>query len=364
MVIDIKELLAPIPGDDPAGGDASFSDQFDRIREARRADDPGLAQGDWQVELKVADWREAQRLAEDVLQRSSKDLQAAVWLCEALISRHGLPGAIDGFELLHGLLETYWDNLYPRADDGDLEERAGKLAWFASWGTKALQTMLLNDDPQAALTLAGWVDSREVDNLGRQNSEAYQTAIDDGRINGDTFDTRMLATPDDMVRERCEQAQQARDTFAKLSALSDAKLGRDAPNLAAIDDALKKIQAIYTRAASAKGMGGVVSTEADVSAEGDSAMAMPMGIASGTAGQAVALNLQGNSLASKEAALRALTDIAGFFRRTEPHSPVAYLLDRAVAWANMPLEEWLAEVVRDDSTLSSIRERVGLPSSY
>ena len=66
----------------------------------------------------------------------------------------------------------------------------------------------------------------------------------------------------------------------------------------------------------------------------------------------------------QEAALRALNDIAGFFRRTEPHSPVAYLLDRAVAWANMPLEQWLAEVIRDESTLSSIRERVGLPSSY
>jgi type VI secretion system protein ImpA len=42
---------------------------------------------------------------------------------------------------------------------------------------------------------------------------------------------------------------------------------------------------------------------------------------------------------------------------------VAYLLERAVTWANMPLEQWLAEVVRDDTTLSSIRERVGLPPS-
>ena len=37
---------------------------------------------------------------------------------------------------------------------------------------------------------------------------------------------------------------------------------------------------------------------------------------------------------------------------------------RAVAWANMPLEQFLAEVIRDEGTLSSIRERVGLPPSY
>src|SRR5690606_25508945 len=180
MAIDVNELLAPIPGGDPAGSDASFSDQFDRIREARRADDPNLAQGDWQTELKVADWREAQSLSEDVLLRTSKDLQAAVWLAEAAIARHGLEGARDAFDLLTGLLDTYWDGLYPRAEDGDLEERAGKLAWFANYGGRVLQTMLLNDDLQAALTLAGWIDSREVDNLGRQNAEAYQAALDEG----------------------------------------------------------------------------------------------------------------------------------------------------------------------------------------
>lgn len=359
MAIDITELLAPIPGSDPAGSDASFSDQFDRIREARRADDPNLAQGEWQTELKVADWREAQSLAEDVLLRTSKDLQAAVWLGEAIIARQGLEGARDAFDLLTGLLDTYWDGLYPRIDDGDLEERASKLAWFATYGGRVLQTTLLNDDPQAALTLAGWVDSREVDNLGRQNAEAYQAALDEGRINGEAYDSRMLATPDALIAERIAQVAAAREAFARLSAMSDAKLGREAPSLSALEDALKKIQTIYARVAASKGLGGAV--EADAGGEGDAGVAAAPA-AAGAGG--AALNLGGGSLASKESALRALNDIAAFFRRTEPHSPVAYLLDRAVTWANMPLEQWLAEVIRDESTLSSIRERVGLPPSY
>ena len=359
MAIDLNELLAPIPGSDPAGSDASFSDQFDRIREARRADDPNLTQGEWQTELKVADWREAQKLSEDILQRTSKDLQAAVWLCEAVISRHGLDGAKDSFDLLTGLLDTYWEGLHPRADDGDLEERAGKLAWFASWGSRALQAMMLNDDPQGALNLAKWIDSREVDNMGRQNADAYQAALDSGRLTGEAYDGRMLATPDAVVRERIDQAQAARDAFARFSAMSDSRLGREAPSLAAIDDALKKIQTIYARLAAAKGMGGVAAAEVDATADAAAAPAM---VASAGGGGG-ALNLGAINLASKESALRALGDIAGYFRRTEPHSPVAYLLERAVTWANMPLEQWLAEVVRDDTTLSSIRERVGLPPS-
>ncbi len=362
MPIDVNELLAPIPGSDPAGSDASFSDQFDRIREARRADDPNLAQGEWQTELKVADWREAQSLSEDILLRTSKDLQAAVWLAEAAISRDGLEGARDSFSLLAGLLETYWEGLYPRADDGDLEERAGKLAWFATYGARALQAMRLNDDPQAPLTLAGWIDSREVDNLGRQNAEAYQAALDEGRINGETYDARMVATPEAMLMERLVQVQAARDAFIRFSSTSDAKLGRDAPNLAAIDDGLKKIQQIYAKVATAKGIGGVATVADDGAGQQAAASG---GVANGGAsGGTVSLDLGGGSLASKQAALRAIGEIAGFFRRTEPHSPVAYLLERAIVWADMPLEQFLAELIRDESTLSSIRERVGLPPSY
>ncbi len=362
MAIDVNELLAPIPGGDPAGSDASFSDQFDRIREARRADDPLLAQGEWKTELKVADWREAQSLAEEILLRTSKDLQAAVWLGEAAMARHGLEGARDSFALLAGLLDTYWEGLYPRADDGDLEERASKLAWFATYGARALQQVRLNDDPQAPLTLAGWIDSREVDNLGRQNAEAYQAALGEGRINGEAYDSRMLATPEPMLMERLVEVQAARDAFTRFSAMSDGKLGRDAPSLAAIDDALKKIQQVYARVATAKGIGGVVAVadEAGSAQAGDGAPAAT----GGSGGASAALNLGGGSLASKEAALRALGEIAGFFRRTEPHSPVAYLLERAILWADMPLEQFLAELIRDESTLSSIRERVGLPPSY
>jgi type VI secretion system protein ImpA len=54
-----------------------------------------------------------------------------------------------------------------------------------------------------------------------------------------------------------------------------------------------------------------------------------------------------------------LAEVADFFRQTEPHSPVSYLVQRAVKWGNMPLESWLQEVVKDESVLSQIRETLG-----
>ena len=44
---------------------------------------------------------------------------------------------------------------------------------------------------------------------------------------------------------------------------------------------------------------------------------------------------------SRKEALQQLRQVAEFFRRTEPHSPVAYLAEKAARWGEMPLHVWL-----------------------
>ena len=51
---------------------------------------------------------------------------------------------------------------------------------------------------------------------------------------------------------------------------------------------------------------------------------------------------------------------AAFFRGAEPHSPVAFLVERAANWAEMPLDAWLAEVIKDGPTLAQLRELLDL----
>src|SRR5690606_7222754 len=69
------------------------------------------------------------KLATEVLAKRSKDLQVAAWLTEALVRREGFSGLRQGLELLHGLMEKFWDHVYPEIDDGDLELRAAPLQW-------------------------------------------------------------------------------------------------------------------------------------------------------------------------------------------------------------------------------------------
>ena len=51
--LDLETLLAPIPGENPAGTDVRYEGIYDAIREARRADDPDAPQGEWVHERKI-----------------------------------------------------------------------------------------------------------------------------------------------------------------------------------------------------------------------------------------------------------------------------------------------------------------------
>lgn len=52
---------------------------------------------------------------------------------------------------------------------------------------------------------------------------------------------------------------------------------------------------------------------------------------------------------SREQAYRQLAQIADYLARTEPHSPVPYVIRRAVEWGNQPLGELLDELISADA---------------
>jgi len=63
---------------------------------------------------------------------------------------------------------------------------------------------------------------------------------------------------------------------------------------------------------------------------------------------------------SREEAFQRLAVLAAYLKRVEPQHPVSYLLDRAVRWTHMPLEEWLNEVVQNDEVLNRLRDTLGI----
>lgn len=371
-VLDIETLLAPLPGDNPAGLDVRYDGTHDAIKEARRADD-ALSQGDWVREVKTADWLAVIEIATEALATKSKDLQIACWLFEALVKRHGFTGLHDGLRFVRELQERFWDSLYPEIEDDDLEPRVALLVWLDEKLPASIRLIPLTDSVNGErYSWLHWHESREVDNLGRRDPAAMAAVLADGKITGELFDKAAETTPIDYYRTLYEELEQVWTEFEALDQLVDARYGRKAPGLGGLKSAIQDCRTLVTDILKKRG-----GLPVEPSLSGSPAAPTHEVVRSGVAeprepaqhpvpsypagasheAQPTLLSLEPQNRAD---ALRRLVAIADYFRRTEPHSPVAYLVQRAVRWGEMPLEEWLREVIHDDSVLTYVRETLGL----
>ncbi|MFH3639152.1 type VI secretion system protein TssA, partial [Acinetobacter baumannii] len=65
-------------------------------------------------------------------------------------------------------------------------------------------------------------------------------------------------------------------------------------------------------------------------------------------------------LANREQAMKVLQETADYFQANEPHSPVSYMLQKTIKWSQMPLHEWLAQVIKDEHPLQMGQEMLGV----
>ena len=285
-MFSIAQMLLPISVERACGDDVSFSAEVDAIARARTCDDPTLDQGEWVAELKEADWGFVASRCATMIATHSKDMRLAVWLAEAHARTRGLRGLGDGYAVLTGLCEHYWDGLYPLADDGDYDQRIGNLFW------------LLNRTP---------VLVREM-------------AFEGG-----------LAPQDD--------AEYCIAMLGDLERVADLRLGADGPGFAPAREALQAL------------VRGRAPLGHPALAAGPAQGTTPPG---GAISVAIAVQLR-----DRAQALQQLRLVADFFRRTEPHSPVAYLADKAASWGEMPLHLWLRAVIKDPGAIAGVEELLG-----
>ncbi len=124
-VLDFAKLLAPIPGDKPAGmdlrADTSPVSDYYAIRDARKAASDAerrIDKGDESAEPPV--WHPVLERATRVLAEKTKDLEITAYLIESLARLKGFPGIRDGYRLARELVERFWDGLYPVSDGGEI----------------------------------------------------------------------------------------------------------------------------------------------------------------------------------------------------------------------------------------------------
>ena len=359
-VVDLGLIMSPISEGSPSGEDLKYSGVYDEIREARRADEI-LAQGEWQTELKVADFQKALNIAVDALTTRTKDIQIAAWLCEALVKTHGFVGFRDGLKVLVGLQENFWDTMFPEIDEGDMESRANAIGWVDAQVALAIKTAPFTG--AAGYSFNDFLDSQKFDipeNLDSLSGDEAQRA----RALKEQADRERRVTSDLWKKEIAQTRRAAMesvnfvigecwDAIKQLDAVIEAKYDRNqAPGLAVLKKSLEDVHTQVKQILTLKR-----EEEPDEVVEELGEM---NGDGSAPAGGARQGDAGSGELRNRRDALKRLAEIADFFKRTEPHSPVSYLVQKAVKWGDMPLDSWLQEVVKDQGVLFQLRETLGV----
>lgn len=354
--MDIAPLLAPVNADTPGGVDLSFSPEVDAIQEMRREDDPTLDQGEWVAELKSADWPGVARTCEALLTSKSKDLRVAGWLADAWARLRGFEGLADGLDLTAGLVERYWDQLHPLPEDGDQEQRIGNLRWLSARVEQLVPTIALVTHGARKSSLADIAGAR-AKRLAGNASQNVSSQPDPNAPPAEPVLTLEMVWRDvtsagrEAARARRAHVTRARAALAQLQASVDARLGDDAPSFVAPRGALEKTIDELARLERECNFTDAPTTDAAAAASDDAATP--------PTGAAPAPRAPGR-IDNRAQALEQLRLVAAFFRATEPHSPVAYLADKAVRWSEMPLHEWLRAVLKDGGSLSHLEELLGV----
>jgi type VI secretion system ImpA family protein len=337
----LPSLLAPIGSDLPAGSPAVQDESYRRIRHEREDEDPSLPLGPWERELKRANWVAASEMAAQALAGRSKDLQLAAWLFEALIARSGLQALAPCLHLIDRLFQLYGAQLHPQ----DTERRVNLLLWINS--------KLLPPLRKVPLTATGgardyaWNDWEQAQRNEQLRAKLGKQAA--GEIEGATLNdvgAALACTPQQRIAYLQDWLAQGLEALRALEATLNRVLADEAPGLAALRGLLERIEVVLAAEARRRGVVAPAPGAAAQVAGGPPFAREQSAIAGGSA--------------DRREVYAALAGIARKLESIEPHSPVPYLIRRAVAWGGLNTAQLYSEVFVRCGGQINIFELLGL----
>lgn len=363
-VIDLDALLEPISEESPTGedprADASPNSLYYTLKRerasARAAERKSVHDGDSQEADKH--WQEVMDIAPRLLKEQGKDLEVASWYTEALVRRFGFQGLRDAFALIDGLVEHFWDGLYPMPDEDGVETRIAPLSGLNGEGAEGVlmapvrKVPITEGNPPGPFSL--WQYQQALDLQKLADEEAREAKEDSLGYGLGDIEKAVTESTDTFFLDQRDDLDQALEHYRACGQRLDEHCGaQEAPPTRNIIEVLEECRGAINHLGRDK-----YAAQEDAEAEeAQSEQAEGGEPASGATAAPRKKQLD------REEAFRQLREIARFFRETEPHSPVSYVLQKAVKWGNMSLEELIPELIPDDSSRAHYSELTGVQTS-
>jgi type VI secretion system protein ImpA len=364
-VLDFVKLLAPISGEKPVGpdlrADAGPSSLYYQVKDGRssaRAAERRMEGG--LEDATPPDWKTVVTAATKALGEATKDLELGAYLIEGLCRTNGFAGLRDGFKLTRGLIEQFWDSIYPTPDEEGVATRVSPLSGLN--GDDAEGTLIapinriaITDSASVGkLTYANYVQAVATGKV--LDPKAKEKKIAAGAMHMELIQKAVDETPAAFYRILHDDLTAAIAEFAQLGTLLDAKAGPAAPPTSSIRAAMENVLASINDVAKAK-LAVTMTKPVEEKKESDAEHGAP-----GSNGKPKDEE-DGEKLPvirQREDALNAILQLVEYFRRSEPHSFVPFALEQAVRWARMGLPELMLELIADEGPRKALFKQVGI----
>jgi len=352
-------LLEPISGENPAGLDLRYDPLYEQIKEARREEEEFALSAEgrkeirdvWQHQRKLADWKLTQKLCEDALQKRAKDLQVAAWLTEALLKRDGFSGLRQGLDLMRGLIEQFWDHLYPELEDGDSELRAVAVQWVATRLDLSVRMAPMVKGGHGFLKYKEMssVPTEEEANQDEAKRQKREAAVADQKFTPEDWQAAVKETTVEALVGLAEELQGLKESVDKLDRLSTEKFGEYAAGFGDLRELLQQVANVTRLLVEEKGgslnLGGAGVVEEAPAAAASAAnpdawldqftsSGAPGAVATAAPAQRAAVT-QTAEPTSMEDAVQRVAAVANWMRQQNANNPAPFLMLRGLRFGEL-----------------------------
>lgn len=345
-LIDIEKLVEPISAENPCGTAAEEFPAYNEISYLRKADEEGNNdERGWSFQPRQADWAKVKSKIINMLESESKDLQLLCWLAESLMHLNGLPGLSEGVSVINHSLIKHWDSLHPSGQSNELY-REGLLIGLDRVISRYLHIFPFDADKE--ITLSNWCRVQAFEKRITIKPELKESLLKENYLPLKEWEKKIAlflkSHPDgiDMITLQLEMLHEElmkvnataktysecisgtfKETFCKISEVRDFIF-----RFFSVVDVIPYADSFQLENTIIENLdtSGDTTVKSYVNAPGESSY----------------VQQRAQSLAQ-------LKQIITIFRDNEPGSPVPYLLERAIRWANMNVLEFLADIYNSES---------------
>jgi type VI secretion system protein ImpA len=337
-MISAEELLKPLSPEKPCGEDLSYDPTLSGLW-------PEGLRGKAETQFSPAEepnWKEVRSTCLELGGRS-KDLRIGVALCLAELKTDGMAAFREALAVIKGLVQTYWDTVYPLLNPDDANDPTERMNIISSMAI-ALGTYndpvrfveRLRSAPLAVSLKMGKVCKADIDASKAGATEGSKAPMSAAQIDAAFRDTKPaeLETIGKGVTDSIALVKEI-DTILKE------KVGFDkAPDFRPLITELNEIQGCLSPYLA----GGAT----DAGQTGEAAAGAPGGVRIAVAGE----------IQSREDVVRMLDRICEYYKRAEPSSPVPQILERAKRLAKMDFMEAISDLSPD--AISRMKDLFGI----